>query len=239
MKIKTIVTSSFLLVSFGFVPCVFANEINSTSTMPEIRHEFDKPSEGMERNRIMGTSSSTSTKPKMERKDDFKLASGIASSTLKEHSTTTNSMDRKDNKNNHSNKHRENSKNLVQDLLKLSDKIGNLGTNIKAIANEQASSTEVAAEAIEKVEGRSGFKTFLIGTDYKNLGTVISEINKTENRLNQLKNEIQKIASSTEKVAAETQIVTLEKELNDLKQFVTDNQTKFSLFGWVVKMFNK
>lgn len=128
---------------------------------------------------------------------------------------------------------------FVQTLLSAADRMGGIGEQVRVIAQEQANSTEKTVKAIEKVEERSWIKTFLIGSDYKNLGEIRSEIVTTENRLERLSREVEKMASSTERTAVTTEIQSLKDEQEKLETFVKTNESKFSIFGWAVKLFQK
>jgi len=126
---------------------------------------------------------------------------------------------------------------FVKGLLEVSGRVGRIGEKVRTVAQEQASTTEKTIEAIDKVEKRSNFKTFLIGSDYKNLGAIRQEIVQTRNRLNDLNRDLEKVASSTSKTAVMNQIQLMEQEQTKLENFVNTNENRFSLFGWFVKMF--
>ncbi len=73
---------------------------------------------------------------------------------------------------------------FVQNLLKTADKNqGGVGDQIRAVAKEQGDSETTTTEAVKQIESRGKLKTFLIGTDYKNIGVIRSEIVKTQNRI--------------------------------------------------------
>jgi hypothetical protein len=120
-------------------------------------------------------------------------------------------------------------------LLNLSAKLGTLGAQIKAVVEGQASSSEAIVNAISKVEGRGSLKTFLLGSDYKNLGQIISQVSLTQARIVQIENQISKMATSTEKTAAQESVQSLKDQIATLEQYVKDNINKFSLFGWLTK----
>lgn len=128
---------------------------------------------------------------------------------------------------------------FVQTLLKAADRDGGIGEQVKVIAKQQEQAIATTTNAIDKVENRSWVKTFLIGSDYKNLGALRSEMVQTRNRINQLNNLLVKIknASSTEEI--KSQIQTLKQEQTKIDNFIKAQEGKFSLFGWVVKFFSK
>lgn len=133
--------------------------------------------------------------------------------------------------------HRSTVANFVQTLLKTasSTKDG-IGQQVRVIAQQQNDSDVTTTEAIEIIQSRNKIKTFLIGSDYKNLGALRSEIVQTRNRIDQLNRVIQNATNTTE---IQGQIQTLEQEQTKIENFIKEQEGKFSLFGWLVKMFNK
>lgn len=133
--------------------------------------------------------------------------------------------------------HRSTVANFVQTLLQASSSMeGGIGQQVKAIAQQQNDSESTTTKALEKIQSRSKIKTFLIGSDYKNLGALRSSIAQTRNRIAQLNRTIQNATSTAE---IRTQIQTLEQEQTKIEDFIKEQEGKFSLFGWLVKMFNK
>jgi len=135
--------------------------------------------------------------------------------------------------------HRSEVAKFVKSLNEISDRHWGIGEQVREIAREQASSTDETANAIKKIEGRNGFKTFLIGSDYKNLGQIRSDIVKTQNRIEKLNKELEKMASSTDKTTILADIKTLEDHQAKIETFVKANESRFSLFGWFMRIFNR
>ncbi len=92
---------------------------------------------------------------------------------------------------------------------------------------------------MDRVENRSGFKVFFIGTDYKNLGELRSEMVTTQNHLDRLNKAMERASSTTVKEDLEAQIKELEIIKNKADGFIKANENKFSLFGWLVRLFSK
>lgn len=128
---------------------------------------------------------------------------------------------------------------FVQSLLQVADKEEGIGEQVRAIAQQQNQSADKTVQAMEKVQTRNKIKTFLIGADYKNLGALRSEIAKTQNRLEQLNRLVDSAKNEEDKTELQKQIQTLEQEQQKIESFVKDNESKFSLFGWFVKLFAK
>jgi hypothetical protein len=117
--------------------------------------------------------------------------------------------------------------------------VSSIGQQIKVIAQEQNQSSASTTQAMEKIEKRNKIQTFLLGTDYKNLGALRSEIVQTRNRLDQLDKLIEKAQSESDKTELQNQVKTLEQEQAKIDNFIKAQDGKFSLFGWLVKLFNK
>ena len=136
-----------------------------------------------------------------------------------------------------SEQHKSNVANVVQDLTELAGKDQNIGEDVRAVAQEQASSSERAIEAMQAVEARGGFKTFLIGTDYKNIGALRSEVVTTQNSIDRLTKAMDRATDDAVKADLETQIKALQETNTNALNFIQTNESRFSLFGWFVKLF--
>ena len=127
----------------------------------------------------------------------------------------------------------------VQQMLQVADRSGGVGQQIRTIAQQQNQSSGTTTQAMEKVQTRNKMQTFLFGSDYKNLGTLRSEIVQTQNRLQQLNNLMENVDNEGDKTELQNQIQTLQQEQTKIESFVNSEEKKFSLFGWLVKLFNK
>jgi hypothetical protein len=125
---------------------------------------------------------------------------------------------------------------FVQNLLDTADRDGGIGEEVRKVAQEQNDDKDDTAEKIDEINNRSGFKTFFIGTDYKNLGDLRSQVAKTGNQIDRLTRLLEK-ATGTTKDDLQDEIDALKKEQKKLMDFIDDNDSKFSLFGWFVKLF--
>lgn len=128
---------------------------------------------------------------------------------------------------------------FVQNLLQVADREGGIGEQVRTIAKQQNQSVTSTVSIIEKVQTRNKVKTFLIGSDYKNLGALRSEIVQTRNRLEQLNRLIENAQATTTQAEIQGQVQTLEQEQTKIENFIKTQESKFSLFGWLVKLFNK
>jgi hypothetical protein len=122
---------------------------------------------------------------------------------------------------------------FVQHLLQVADREGGIGAEVKVIAQAQNDSQKVTNDALVKVQGRGGFKTFFIGADYKNIGTIRSEMVVTANQIAQLKKLIEKTTNTTDKAELQAQVQILEQEQVKIEAFLKAKESTFSLLGWM------
>lgn len=137
-----------------------------------------------------------------------------------------------------SQEHRNRISEVVAGLTELAGKDQNIGEEVKLVAQEQKELNERSTKAMEAVETRGKFKTFLIGTDYKNVGALRSEMVKTENHINRLTKARDRTEDAEVQAGLDAQIATLQETKSQTEFFIQDNESKFSLFGWLVKLFN-
>ena len=126
---------------------------------------------------------------------------------------------------------------FVQSLLAVADREGGIGQQVKVIAQQQNDAKDKTADEITTVESRGKLKTFFLGTDYKNTGALRSQMVQTRNQIDQLKRLADKAENPQDKAELLTQIQVLEQQQEGINSFITQNESKFSLFGWAVKLF--
>jgi hypothetical protein len=134
--------------------------------------------------------------------------------------------------------HRSAVANFVQSLLQVADREGGIGQQVRVIAQQQNQSASTTIQAMEKVQTRSKIKIFFFGSDYKNLGTLRSEMVQTRNRLEQLNRLVENVQNEGDKTELQNQIQTLEQEQIKIESFIKAEEGRFSLFGWLIKLFN-
>ncbi|OGZ22957.1 MAG: hypothetical protein A3A08_00855 [Candidatus Nealsonbacteria bacterium RIFCSPLOWO2_01_FULL_41_9] len=139
-----------------------------------------------------------------------------------------------------SEEHKSTVANFVQSLLNVASSAkGGIGEQVRVIAQQQNDSASATTQAIKKVENRSKIRTFLFGSDYRNLGALRSEIVKTRSRIDQLNRILENIKNASDTAEIQSQIQVLEQEQTKLENFVKENESKISLFGWLAKLLNR
>jgi hypothetical protein len=130
-------------------------------------------------------------------------------------------------------------KNLRQ-VVKEERNSGNakVSQQVQQVVTEQLTTQEQTAQAMEQVEKRNKVKTFLLGSDYKNLGQLRSELVQNRNQIRSLIRTMNEAQNDTDKTAIENQLTLLMQERERIKSVVTANEGGFSLFGWVSRFLN-
>lgn len=136
--------------------------------------------------------------------------------------------------------HRSTVANFVQELLQVAERQeGGIGEQVRVVAQQQNQSAITTIQAMEKVQTRNKIRIFLFGSDYKNLGALRSEVVHTRNRIEQLNRIMADIENEGDRTEFQNQIQTLEQEQLRIENFIKTEEGKFSLFGWLIKLFNR
>jgi hypothetical protein len=131
--------------------------------------------------------------------------------------------------------HRSTVATFVKSMLEVSDRERSIGAQVKVIAQAQNDSEKETTDAIVKIENRGGFKTFLIGSDYKNIGILRSKMVTTANQLAELERLAEKAVTSEDKVEIKAEISAMKVEQSKIEAFISAHENEFSLFGWMFK----
>lgn len=126
---------------------------------------------------------------------------------------------------------------FVHSLLAIADRDGGIGAEVRAVAQAQNDAATTTAEAMAKVENRSALATLLLGTDWKSIGVLKSEIRRTESNIARLEALLDDTTDVTVRADLETQIQALKDEQVKIEAFVEAHEDSFSLFGWFTKLF--
>lgn len=179
-----------------------------------------------------GNSLTASSSAKLRAGND-QSATGTAQKENRENASTT----ARGNGGDISEEHRSAVASFVQSLLQAADRDGGIGADVRAIAKSQNDSASTTAAAIRKVENRSSLKSFLFGTDWKNIGTLRSQIARSENDSIRLEESIGEASDASVKADLEAQLKALKAEQAKVQAFVDTQANKFSLLGWFTKLF--
>lgn len=134
--------------------------------------------------------------------------------------------------------YKENMKKVAKELRTVSlleEQVGNdeVSDEIEEVAVEENEEADDAAEAIGKVESRNRFQTLLMGSDYKNLGELRSQLVRNRNSIRKLVKNANGTVANGSGESVEEQLQTMYQERERIKAVIEENESDFSLFGWV------
>ena len=221
MKIITTLTLSMaLLFSLAISSTVYAEEYSAVKINTNANIENSTKNNDANENESDNLRNSTST-PKEKN----------------ESATTTKETENNDEFT--SETHRDAMASFMKNILNVADREDGIGDSVRRIAREQDKSASTTTFAMDKVEHMGSTRKFFLGSDYKNLGVIRSEIASTTNNISQLKNLLDRTTNSADRVLLDAQIKSLEAEQVKLNAYITIHEDSFSMFGWFMKMFSK
>lgn len=108
---------------------------------------------------------------------------------------------------------------------------------LTTLAEETQAVEDETNEALEELEKEGRWKTFLVGTNYKNLGQMRSSLAHYENQIRSLQ---RLMVNATPESQAEIQaaIDGLEAERTRIREMVQAKEGQFSLLGWMFRLIN-
>lgn len=128
---------------------------------------------------------------------------------------------------------------VIQGLEKIANEDKEIGDELKVIIQTEKNLSEQTKKNINTAKERSNFMTFLIGSDYENLGKIRSRLVTTRNSIEKLIKVLETITSVNTKTELQNQIENLLFIQTRIENFIKNEETQgnFSLFGWLVKLF--
>jgi hypothetical protein len=133
-------------------------------------------------------------------------------------------------------------RNEVSDVVRELRRVGgqpSIGEEVRQVAQDEEDSAKRAEEAMNKINKIGRFRTIFIGTDYKNLGVLRSEIVKTQNAIERLTKAMERAIDINIKADLQKQIDALKAIKIKTETFIKDHESQFSFLGWFVRLFNR
>jgi uncharacterized protein YpmB len=144
-------------------------------------------------------------------------------------------------KNKISDEHRSKIAIFVQELLKSADRFQQenpgIGEKVRAIAKEQNESAERISSSLDKIQKRNSVIKFLIGPNYNEIKKTKQELEQNRLRIQNLNQIMNQLQNQGDKTLLQEQVQNLEQENTELQNFISQEERTFSLFGWLIKLF--
>jgi hypothetical protein len=98
---------------------------------------------------------------------------------------------------------------------------------------------EETEDALEAINTKPRWQVLLFGTDYKNLGQLRSQVAHNENNIRKLTKNLTGVSDPAASDLVQAQITLLQTEQQNIKTILQQNESQFSILGWVFKFFQK
>ncbi|PJA87092.1 MAG: hypothetical protein CO141_01255, partial [Candidatus Moranbacteria bacterium CG_4_9_14_3_um_filter_42_9] len=85
---------------------------------------------------------------------------------------------------------------------------------------------------------RGGFAKFLIGPKHGSIAEVKTAITENQTRVKVLTELMNQLTDPAVKLVLRDQITILNQQNANLQKFVTKNESKISVFGWLIRLFS-
>lgn len=127
----------------------------------------------------------------------------------------------------------------VQEMVKIAERNGGVGQEIKTIAQTQTQNQVKLETGLQKIQNRGGFVRFFIGPNY-------GEIKESQKLLKQNKEQIQELNKLRAQITGQKdqqqiaeQVQLLGQVAQQVENALNESQKGFSLFGWMFRLFAK
>jgi len=139
--------------------------------------------------------------------------------------------------------HKKNITDVVINLNEISDEedqIGNkeVSDEIEEVAVDEEESVDEVVDAIDAIEKRPKWKTFLFGSDYKNLGQLRSSLAHNTNSIRKLDKAQNEVQANGNEADVQAQLGELIQERERIRTIITEHEDDFGILGWVFRFFS-
>lgn len=127
--------------------------------------------------------------------------------------------------------------NAVHQMLQVADRVGGIGEQVRVVAQSQQQNHEEVEDELDKIKDRSGFAKFFIGPKYEEIEKAKDLIKQDKEKITKLEELKSTLTSEEDKVKVDEQISIIKGAITEVEKIVGEEQTGFSLFGWLAKIF--
>ena len=129
--------------------------------------------------------------------------------------------------------------NAVQEIVKVAERNGGVGKEIKVIAQTQTQNQEKLEIGIQKIQGRSGFAKFFIGPNYNEIKNSYKLLEQSKKQIQELYQLRTQVVNQGDQLQIVEQIQLLEQANQQIETSLNEAPKGFSLFGWIFRLFTK
>lgn len=129
--------------------------------------------------------------------------------------------------------------NAVEEMLRVAERNGGIGEQVKEIAQNQVTNQEKLEDGLNRVQSRNMVLRFLIGPNYGEISSVTELMAQNREQISQLLALVDDITSPADRQVLLEQISVLEQSNIEVEDSLNAASQGFSLFGWLAKLFIK
>lgn len=126
---------------------------------------------------------------------------------------------------------------FVHNLKELGEIEGGIGQQVRVVAQAQNDSEDEVENSIKDIDDRSDLVEFFIGPKYGSINEVKTAIVENQTRIKVLTDLANQMTDLAVKQVLQDQITMLTQQNANLQKFVAKNESKISIFGWLVRLF--
>ncbi len=129
--------------------------------------------------------------------------------------------------------------NAIQEILHVAEEDTEIGQQIKTIAQTQVQNQEQLEVSLQKAQNRNKIVKFFVGPDYEEINNAKKLLEQNREQIGQLNQVKNQIADQDDQQKLSEQIELFEKSNQEIEDSLNATQKGFSLFGWLIKLFEK
>ncbi len=125
----------------------------------------------------------------------------------------------------------------VEELLTTDIASGGIGERVRKVAQEQKEAQQQIQSHFQKIESRSGVLKFIVGPDFKALGSMQKVVEENQLRIQELTQLKNQLTNQSEIDKLQEVIQALMDQNTALQDRINLEEKSTSLFGWLFKLF--
>lgn len=129
--------------------------------------------------------------------------------------------------------------NAVQEMLRVAERNGGIGQQVRVIAQAQNQNQEKIEKSLEDIQSRSFLKKLLIGPDTKKIEEARKLIEENKAKLQNLIELKNQLLNSGDQKTLEEQIQLVQKANEELMNVLQLENKGSGMFGWMFRLFSK
>ncbi len=129
--------------------------------------------------------------------------------------------------------------NAVQAMLRIAERHGGIGEQVRVIAQTQTQNQEKLEAGLSKLGSRNGLVKFFIGPDYQEIKDAVRSLEQNRERVRLLEEVKGLVADPADLQDLEGQLSVLEQTNQEIEDAVTQAGKGFSLLGWMFRLLAK